>query len=167
MELPDADSVVRTELQCDIQPGALRQRYFVQWRQIFSDSYIIANERMFNLTLNVSSSQNGSQHQCQVTIDHDGSIIRSYDGVLTTLVTSTALGMYTCKSNANHFYGLNILRCMPVFNYSDTRITIIIGFLILPCCSVTHYLQLCYCWIRRRNRYIINIYFYDCNRSNI
>ena len=30
VELPDADSVVPTELQCDIQPGALRQRYSVQ-----------------------------------------------------------------------------------------------------------------------------------------
>ena len=90
MELPDADSVVSTELQCDIQPGALRQRYSVQWRQIFNDnSYIIANEGIFKLTLNVNSSLNGSQYQCEVTIDHDGTIVRDYDGVLTTLVTTT------------------------------------------------------------------------------
>ena len=90
MELPDADSVVPTELQCDIQPGALRQRYSVQWKHIFEDIYIIANKGMFNLTLNISSSQNGSQYQCRVTIDHDGTILQDYDGVLTTIVT---LGM--------------------------------------------------------------------------
>ena len=48
---------------------------------------------MFNLTLNVSSSLNGSQYQCEVTIDHDGSNIRDYDGVLITIVTITGLGM--------------------------------------------------------------------------
>ena len=89
MELPDADSVVSTELQCDIQLGALRQRYSVQWKQI----YIIVIEGMFNLTLNVSSSLNGSQYQCRVTIDHDGTIvqIQSYDGVLITLVITTGM----------------------------------------------------------------------------
>ena len=99
MELPDADSVVSTELQCDIQPGALRQRYSVQWKQILNEnSYIIANEGMFNLTLNVNSSLNGSQYQCEVTIDHDGSNIRSYDSVLTTLVTTTG-NMYNVFLN--------------------------------------------------------------------
>ena len=94
MELPDADSVVPTELQCDIQPGALRQRYSVQWRQILNDSYVfIADERMFNLTLNVNSSQNRSKYQCGVTIDHDGSNIRSYEGVLITIVTRSG-GMH-------------------------------------------------------------------------
>ena len=92
MELPDADSVVPTELQCDIQPGALRQRYSVQWKQIFNDSsYIIVNEGMFKLALNVNSSLNGSQYQCKVTIDHDGTIVRNYDGVLTTIVTTTGI----------------------------------------------------------------------------
>ena len=84
VELPDADSVVPTELQCDIQPGALRQRYSVQWKQ---------NKGMFNLTLNVSSSLNGSQYQCEVTIDHDNSSvqIQSYDDVLITLVITTGM----------------------------------------------------------------------------
>ena len=93
MELPDADSVVPTELQCDIQPGALRQRYCIQW---LNDSYIIAIEGMFNLTLNVSSSLNDSQYQCEVTIDHDGTIdnIRNYDGVLTNITTR---GMYNLR----------------------------------------------------------------------
>ena len=111
MELPDTDSVVPTELQCDIQPGALRQRYSVQWKQIFNEnSYIIANEGMFNLTLNVSSSLNGSQYQCKVTIDHDGTIIRDYDGVLTTIVTTT--GIYYMY---NIFLNLSCDgSCMPI-----------------------------------------------------
>ena len=88
MELPNADSVVSTELQCDIQPGALRQRYSVQWNLNFNESYIvIENEGNFNLTLNVRSSLNGSQYQCEVTVNHDGSNILDYDGVLITLVT--------------------------------------------------------------------------------
>ena len=106
MELPDADSVVSTELQCDIQPGALRQRYSVQWKQIFNDSsYIIVNEGMFNLTLNVSSSLNGSQYQCEVTIDHDGTNIRDYDGVLTIVTTTGIYYMY------NNFLNLSCDGC--------------------------------------------------------
>ena len=71
VDLPDADSVVATELQCDLQPGALRQKYSLQWRQLLHDSYVlIAEERSFNLTLNVNYSLNGLQYQCKVTIDH-------------------------------------------------------------------------------------------------
>ena len=93
MELPDADSVVSTELQCDIQPGALRQRYSVLWNQIFNDSYAtVVSQDMFNLTLNVSSRLNGSQYQCEVTIDHDGSNTRNYEGVLVTLITDARGG---------------------------------------------------------------------------
>ena len=73
VELPDDDSSVSTELQCDIQPGALRQRYSVQWVQIINSSYINVAGGMFNLTLNVSSSTNGSLYQCCVTINHNGS----------------------------------------------------------------------------------------------
>ena len=87
VELPDADSVVSTELQCDIQPGALRHRYSVQWRQLLHDNYVlIAEERSFNLTLNVNYSLNGLQYQCKVTIDHDGSITQDYYGVMTALI---------------------------------------------------------------------------------
>ena len=73
VELPDDDSSVSTELQCDIQPGALRQRYSVVWVQISSTSHINITGHMFNLTLTVSSSTNGSQYQCYVTINHNGS----------------------------------------------------------------------------------------------
>ena len=56
VELPDDDSSVSTELQCDIQPGAMRQRYSVQWVQHFNSSDINIAGGMFNLTLIVNSS---------------------------------------------------------------------------------------------------------------
>ena len=83
VELPDDDSSVSTELQCDIQPGALRQRYSVQWVQvfIFNNSANLYIGNMFNLTLNVSSSTSGSLYQCYVTINHNGSGLTSiYEG---------------------------------------------------------------------------------------
>lgn len=76
VKLPEnADSFVSTKLQCDIQPGSLRQRYSVQWIVSFTNNNsvdILVDLDMFTLTLNVSSSTNGSQYQCHVTIDHDG-----------------------------------------------------------------------------------------------
>ena len=93
MELPDADSVASTELQCDIQPGALRQRYSVQWNQILQNgSFVLVDKDMFNLTLNVSSSLNGSQYQCEVTIIHDGLTIRTY-------TTGRIVILVSCKNN--------------------------------------------------------------------
>ena len=59
VELPDDDSSVSTELQCDIQPGALRQRYSVQWIQFFNTFHINIAGGMFNLTLIVTI---GSQY---------------------------------------------------------------------------------------------------------
>ena len=83
VELPDDDSSVSSELQCDIQPGALRQRYSVQWVQVFNSSDINKAGDMFNLTLNVSSSTSGSLYQCHVTINHNGSRLTSiYKGQL-------------------------------------------------------------------------------------
>ena len=77
-----------TELDCDIQPGALRQRYTVQWKQILQQntSYII-NDESFNLTLSVNSSVNGSQYQCEVTINHDGEGVNmTYKGRTVTII---------------------------------------------------------------------------------
>ena len=91
VELPDDDSSVSTELQCDIQPGALRQRYSVQWIQvfIFNNSTDIYIGDMFNLTLTVNSSTNGSLYQCHVTINHNGSGLTSiYKGRLIEVVTT-------------------------------------------------------------------------------
>ena len=86
VELPDDDSSVSTELQCDIQPGALRQRYLVQWIQVFNSSDIVGD--MFNLTLNVTSYTSGSLYQCYVTINHNGSgLTLIYKGRLVVVIT--------------------------------------------------------------------------------
>ena len=92
VELPDDDSSVFTELQCDIQPGAMRQRYSVQWLQVFNTSYIYIAGGMFNLTLTVSSSTNGSLYQCYVTINHNGSGLTSiYKGRLIEVITTEGI----------------------------------------------------------------------------
>ena len=89
VELPDDDSSVSTELQCDIQPGAMRQRYSVQWVQVFMSSNIYIVGNMFNLTLNVNSSTNGSVYQCHVTINHNGSGLTSiYKGRYIEILTT-------------------------------------------------------------------------------
>ena len=86
VELPDDDSSVSTKLQCDIQPGAMRQRYSVQWVQIIYSSIV---GDMFNLTLTVNSSTRGSQYQCCVTINHNGSGLTSiYKGRLIVVITT-------------------------------------------------------------------------------
>ena len=86
VELPDADSVVSTELQCDIQPGALRQKYSAQWRQLkHNDNTTI--DYTFNLTLHISSSQNGSKYQCEVTIHHDNIHNETYAGAVIIILT--------------------------------------------------------------------------------
>ena len=87
VELPDDDSSVSTELQCDIQPGAMRQRYSVLWIHTFNSSDIVGD--MFNLTLTVSSSTSGSLYQCYVTINHNGSGLTSiYKGRLVVVITT-------------------------------------------------------------------------------
>ena len=92
VELPDAAHTISTELQCDIQPGALRQRYSVQWVQVSNHAISVDT---FNLKLSVNSSTNGSQYQCYVTIDHDGNgTTMTYEGRLNTVVI-TLNGMYT------------------------------------------------------------------------
>ena len=81
VNLPDAKSIVPTVLVCDIRPGALVQRYSVQWfRVIQSVSLVHEGKKGFELTLNVTSSHNGSQHICVVTVNHDGNISRNYSG---------------------------------------------------------------------------------------
>ena len=98
---------------CDIEPGALLQRYSVQWFRQFpgvtemlvyegegfsprdpdfsvdldSMPHYIGEER-FELTLNVTSSLNGSQHLCVVTVNHDGTLNQTYPGGIVTLRTT-------------------------------------------------------------------------------
>ena len=73
VELPDVDSTVATELICDIQPGALRQRYSVEWMYFLPNSlnfYSVGNN--FNITVNVTYYSTDSIYQCEVSIDHSG-----------------------------------------------------------------------------------------------
>ena len=97
VKLPDIDSTVPTELKCDIQPGALKQRYSVQWIiTIGGFRYILFNNGSavdtFNVTLSVSSYDDGTQYQCEVTIQHDDmGLTRLYEGgkifIATTLTS--------------------------------------------------------------------------------
>ena len=82
VQLLDADSIVSTVLECDIQPGALRQSYSVLWKQLqHNETSHIINDNGFNLTLSVNYSVDGSQYQCEVTIDHDGEgVSMTYEG---------------------------------------------------------------------------------------
>ena len=79
VELSDSDSTVSTLLECDIKPGALIQRYSVQWFQI-SPMYNESIGSMFNLSLSVNSSSDGNIYQCEVTVDHDGNYSATYIG---------------------------------------------------------------------------------------
>ena len=45
-------------------------------------------EVRFELTLNVTSSLNGSQHLCVVTVNHDGTLNQTYPGGIVTLRTT-------------------------------------------------------------------------------
>lgn len=86
VELPDADSVVSIELQCDIQPGALRKRYSIQWIATFPNTSFVFEKDIFDLSLIVRSSLNGSQYHCEVTIDHDGNgVTMTYKGRIVTI----------------------------------------------------------------------------------
>ena len=77
VQLPDMDSTVMTELVCDIQPGALIQRYSVQWLKSTSD--IVGNT--FNITVNISASSEGETYHCTVFIHHNGQgLILPYSG---------------------------------------------------------------------------------------
>lgn len=107
VELPDDNSTVSTELQCDIQPGALRQRYSVQWVQDFNSSNISIDRDMFNLTLSVNSSTNGSRYQCYVTINHnDSGLTSTYKGRLIVVITTE--GIY---NNQLTTFSLIIIYC--------------------------------------------------------
>ena len=77
--------IVSTVLGCDIKPGALVQRYSVQWLQITRNSTAISNNisSSFNLTLSVNTSVSISLvYQCEVTVNHDGNISATYTGTL-------------------------------------------------------------------------------------
>lgn len=86
--LQTPDDQVPTILQCDIQPGLLRQRYSARWYQFSNNtrSDVPFNPMLnFNLMLNVTRAMNRSKYQCEVTINHNGSLNRTYKGAIITL----------------------------------------------------------------------------------
>ena len=101
VELPDDDSSVSTELQCDIQPGALRQRYSVQWIQVFMSSDMNIARDMFNLKLTVNSSTSGSLYQCCITINHNDAngLTSNYKGRLIEVITTEGNDQLTTLSS--------------------------------------------------------------------
>ena len=100
VELPDDDSIVSTELQCAIQPGAMRQRYSVQWVKVFNTFHINITGGMFNLILSVSSSTNGSLYRCYVTINHNDAngLTSIYKGRLIKVITTKGNDQLTTLS---------------------------------------------------------------------
>ena len=52
------------------------------------DSITCIGEERFELTLNVTSSLNGSRHLCVVTVNHDGTLNETYPGGIVTLRTT-------------------------------------------------------------------------------
>ena len=79
VELSNSDGIVSTVLECDIKPGALIQRYSVQWFQVSPIRTGSIGSR-FNLGLSVISSFDGNVYQCEVTVDHDGNHSVTYTG---------------------------------------------------------------------------------------
>ena len=79
MELSYSDTEVSTVLECDINPGALVQRYSVQWVQL-APKYTVYDSSMFNFTLSVNGSIGAFLYQCEVTVDHDGTISSTFSG---------------------------------------------------------------------------------------
>ena len=79
VELPDSDTEVSIVLECDINPGALVQRYSVQWVQL-APKYTVYNSSMFNFTLSVNGSIEVLRYQCEVTVHHDGTISSTFSG---------------------------------------------------------------------------------------
>ena len=131
VELSDESSIVSTELECDIQPGALRERYSVQWKiiQLNGPSHI-SNDDSFTLTLSIDSRVNGSQYQCEVTIDHNGEGVNmTYEGRIAIIVT-TGTVWYNTTIYA-HFL-LHIISLVTVKTSNEDNVRSIILWIIIP-----------------------------------
>ena len=99
---------VPTELTCDIEPGAARENYDIEWNRLNSESNFTriregVNPETFSLTLPVSANSNSAVYRCTVTIDHDGSGTGNpvfYDGARITIETAGKyMYTYICASS--------------------------------------------------------------------
>ena len=89
----DSNSTVSTLLECDIKPGALIQRYSVQWFQV-SPTHTGSISSMYNLNLSVTSRYDGNVYQCEVTVNHDGNYPVTYTGgrfIIDSIITARTL----------------------------------------------------------------------------
>ena len=89
MQLQSSEEQKTILLACDIVPGTLRDSYTAVWLEISPGSrHVIRNVThcpTFNLMLNITSSMKDYQYQCVVKINHNGLIVRSYEGAKITL----------------------------------------------------------------------------------
>ena len=89
VQLQSSEEQKTIPLACDIVPGALRDSYTAVWMEISPGSrHVIQNVThcpTFDLMLNITSLMNDYHYQCEVKINHNGSILRSYEGAKITL----------------------------------------------------------------------------------
>ena len=144
VELPNIDSTETRELICDIQPGALRQRYSVDW---IGSNFFFGDT--FNITVNVSYSLFDKLYQCIVTVDHNGQgITRTYEGRYITIHSTIPDGrnMYTLIRFLNFpvlFRSFRTFSICPVCNYNicNNWIPILLLLLLLLLSDLLSYTQ--------------------------
>ena len=91
---------IEHELSCKIQPGALEEKYHVEWIELklYTNFSLSLNASTFNMTLNVTAALNGAEYQCRVTIDHNGTEIEVYNGGIFKFVVEIQNGQLLRKS---------------------------------------------------------------------
>ena len=75
---PTPDSVRDIMLSCPIRPGALIEKYSVQWRPMLPD-FVTINSTAFDISVKFRPVIS-SQYRCTVTIDHFNGIVVNYHG---------------------------------------------------------------------------------------
>lgn len=87
-------------LTCDIQPGAVAERYEIVWFRLNFDGGFRRisegiSQETFSLTLQLDLINSNENYRCTVYIDHDGvSTITAYDGANIALYTAGTFCMY-------------------------------------------------------------------------
>ena len=87
VELPLTNATEEIDLQCGIQPGALVQRYSVEWKAISNQTrFIRLSVNTFHLFLNVTEKMIGMSYQCDVKVNHDDHFEYTYHGGIFNLL---------------------------------------------------------------------------------
>ena len=90
---PDMKLTRDIELNCAIRPGALYERYRVQWVQLSPDTRLFSTTT-FDITVNVNYSIL-SEYRCRVEIEHRLGLTVLYNGPLVHLQTNGKSFMIT------------------------------------------------------------------------